>query len=253
MVCDNDSLSLASPGTVVQWPRPKVHAHPPNAMYYLSISDPLSLSHLAPVPDDEAVTSPESPLTEEPATARQVPEAIPRTISSPIPYNRHEVVEAGSSFSVRGYSSPPSDAPPPPSHLPLVVPSPMHTPQQLLTTEADHKPGRVALVVSDKPFRYSPDAFTTLRANSSFRRRHWSAGALDRTTDPSASPSRKLHPLRGCVSPQPLTAVRGLRLHTSPPSQPCRSKGSDTAAPHPTQWKPKSAALHHTTSLTVET
>ena len=200
------------------------------------------------------MSSPDSPLPEELATARHVqllePEAFPRKISSPIPYNRHEVVEPGPSFSIRGYSSPPSDAPPPPppSQLPLVMPSPTDTTQPLFTVaEAEHKPGRVAMVVSAKPFQYSPDAFTTLRANSSFRRRHWSAGALDRTSDPIASPSRKLHPLRGRVSPQPLTAVRGLRLHTSPPSQTSRSKGP------PTQWKSKSTAMHQNPTLTVET
>lgn len=171
---------------------------------------------------EEAGSSPESPLTEteEPSTARHMrlePGTIPRKISTPIPHNRHEVVEAGSSLSVRGYSSPPSDAPPPAptAHLPLVVPGPMYTPQLVAGIEADQKPGRVAMVVSAR----SPGTFTTLRGNSSFRHRHWSTG------DSSASPSRKLHPLRGCVSPQPLTAVKGLRLQTSPSSEPCSSKG----------------------------
>ena len=220
MSCDRGSLSSAYPETVVQWPQPKVCTCPPCGCTMRPALAPFS--HPVPL-QEEAGSSPERPLTEaeEPSTARQMrlePEAIPRKISNPIPHNRHEMIEAGSSFSVRGYSSPPSDAPPP-AHLPLVVPGPMYAPQLLAGIEADQKPGRVAMVVSTQ----SPGTIPTLRGNSSFRHRHWSTG------DSSASPSRKLHPLRGCVSPQPLTAVKGLRLQTSPSLEPC----SSSKAPNP--------------------
>lgn len=195
-------------------------------------------------PHQEAVSSPEStpPEPEQQPSARQMrlhPEAIPHKISSPIPHNRHEEVEAGFSFSVRGYSSPPSETPPTTAQLPLVIPSPTCT-HQLSGAESEHKPSRVAMVVSAQP----PVALTTVRANSSFR--HRSPGAPE-----STSPIRKLHPLRGCVSPQPLAAVKGFRLHTSPPSQSDDSKGAAPPPSPPTGGR--NTALPHNTPLIMET
>lgn len=195
-------------------------------------------------PHQEAVSSPEStpPELEQQPSARQMrlhPEAIPHKISSPIPHNRHEEVEAGFSFSVRGYSSPPSETPPTTAQLPLVIPSPTCT-HQLSGAESEHKPSRVAMVVSAQP----PVALTTVRANSSFR--HRSPGAPE-----STSPIRKLHPLRGCVSPQPLAAVKGFRLHTSPPSQSDDSKGAAPPPSPPTGGR--NTALPHNTPLIMET
>lgn len=195
---------------------------------------------LSAVHQEEAVSSSESPPLEEdeqPSTRhiQLQPRATPHKISSPIPYNRHEEVDAGSSFSVRGYSSPASDAPPT-ALLPPIVPTPTCNPQ--LLSESDHKPaGRVAMVVSAHP----PRPFTTLRANISFRYRS--------AVDPNTSPSRKLHPLRGSVSPQPLAAVKGCHLHAIPPSQPGESKGS---TPHPSEWQ-KTATGVQSTSLPLET
>lgn len=194
---------------------------------------PLSAVHL-----EEAGSSPESPPLDEQPSTRHIqlqPRPTPHKISSPIPHNRHEEVDTGSSFSVRGYSSPPSDAPPR-ALLPPIVPTPTCNPKLLF--ESNHKPaGRVAMVVSPHP----PRPFTTLRANISFRYRS--------AVDPNTLPSRKLHPLRGCVSPQPLTVVKGCHLDISPPSQPSESKAS---SPHSSEWQ-KTAAGVQSTSLPLET